>query len=217
MTTDIFIKTCVHDAEYHRYCLASIEKFCTGFRRTVVIEGEHPKGYLRQQVVKLHADTYTDADFVLMTDSDTLFTVPVTPETYLRDGKPVWIHTPWTPEMLAHKGTAAWRKCMTDFAKGVEPPSEFMRRQGFMVPGWLLKDLRQWCQFKHGKTLEDYVMNAGAFSEFNVIGHFAWQFHHNEFSWINTATDELPESPLVQFWSHTPVAENLERINQILA
>ena len=35
VTCDIFIKTCSHDAEYHKYCLASIEKYCTGFRNVV--------------------------------------------------------------------------------------------------------------------------------------------------------------------------------------
>lgn len=216
MTCDIFIKTCRHDADYHRHCLASIDKFCTGFRQTVVIDGEHPKGYLHQQVVKLHADTYTDADFVLTLDSDTMFTVPVTPETFLRDGKPVWLHTPWTPEMLAHPGVSAWRKCMADFARK-EPPSEFMRRHPFCIPRWLLKDLQNWCRFSHGKTLESYVMDAQAFSEFNVLGHHAWQHHHDKFHWIDTSKEELPELTVRQFWSHDPIGTNLEEINRILA
>lgn len=214
--TDIFIKTCQHDADYHRYCLASIEKFCSGFRRTVVIDGEHPQGYLHQQVVKLHANRYTDADYVLITDSDTLFTVPVTPETYFRDGKPVWIHTPWTPEMLAHSGTRAWKQCMEQFA-GAEPPSEFMRRQPFLIPTWLLSDLQMWCEFAHGKTLERYVMEAQRFSEFNVIGHHAWRHHRERFHWIDTSKDELPELTVRQFWSHDPVSKNIEEINRILA
>lgn len=217
MITDIFIKTCKHDADYHRYCLASIEKYCSGFRNVVVIEGEHPRGYLDQQIVKLHADTYTDADFVLITDSDTLFTVPVTPETYLRDGKPIWLWTPWSPEMLAHPGTAAWCRCMNEFFGGAESPGEFMRRQPFMVPTKVLKTLREWCEAYHGKSIRDYVMDRGVFSEFNIIGYYAWLTHHDDFHWIDTSMDELPELTVRQMWSHDPIHKNIEEIQRILA
>jgi hypothetical protein len=214
---DIFIKTCKHDRGYLEHCLRSIDKFCSGFRQVKIVEGEHPKGYLHQQVIKMHADTFTDADLFLITDSDTLFTIPVTPETYLRDGKPIWLHTPWTPEMLAHKGTMAWLECMTQFAKGVTPPSEFMRRQPFMIPGYVLEDLRETCLTRHGRTLEDYVMNAASFSEFNVIGHHAWMFFHDKFHWIDTSKDELPPVTVRQFWSHDPVEKNLPEIERILS
>jgi hypothetical protein len=214
--TDIFIKTCQHDAEYHKYCLASIEKFCSGFRDVVVIDGEHPRGYLDQQIIKLHADTYTDADFVLITDSDTLLTMPVTPETYLHDGKPVWLWTPWSPEMLAHPGTAAWFRCMKEFF-GEESPGEFMRRQPFMVPTQLLKDLREWAEAYHGKSIGDYVMDRGSFSEFNCMGYYAWLAHHDKFHWIDTSKDELPELTVRQMWSHDKIEKNLEEIQRILA
>ena len=38
VTTDIFIKTYPGDAAYHTHCLRSIEKFCAGFRDTVVVD-----------------------------------------------------------------------------------------------------------------------------------------------------------------------------------
>jgi len=212
-TTDLFIKTCSHDRDYHEHCLASIEKFCTGFRNVVVIDGEHPQGYLHQQIVKLYADTYTDADFILITDSDTLFTRPVTPETYFRDGKIEWIHTPFTEEL---KAAVPWFNVMAEFARSA-PPSEFMRRQPFMLPAWLLRELRQWCEFSHGITLDKYVMNAGRFSEFNILGHYAWKFHQGRFHWIDSSKDELPELTVRQFWSHDPIASNIEEIGRILA
>lgn len=216
MTCDIFIKTCQRDAGYLKHALRSIDKFCTGFRQVKIVEGEHPKGYLHQQVVKMSADTYTDADFFLITDSDTLFTMPVTPETYLRDGKAIWLHTPWTEEMLANPGVRAWFDCMQNFS-GRTPPSEFMRRQPFMVPAWLLKDLREWCEFQHRRSLEDYVMSQKAFSEFNVIGHHAWQHHRDRMAWVNTETDEMPPLTVRQFWAAgDPVEKNLDEIERIL-
>jgi hypothetical protein len=215
MICDIFIKTCQHDAAYHEHCLKSIDKFCSGFRKVVVVEGEHPHGYLHQQIVKLEADLHTDADFILMTDSDTLFCRPVTPETYFEDGKVVWVHTPWTPEMLAGN-ERAWFDVMGQFFRET-PPSEFMRRQPFMVPAWLLKNVRDYCARVHGLAIEDYVMGHGVFSEFNVLGFFAWLHHHDEFHWIDSSKDELPELTIRQFWSHDPIGKNIEEIRRILA
>lgn len=215
MTTDIFIKTCNHDAEYHKYCLESIEKYCSGFRNTVVVEGEHPKGYLQQQVVKLHADEHTDADYILITDSDTLFNQPVTPESFFRDGKIIWMITPYDEAMMASPGTRAWYECMKDFT-GVAPLHEKMRRQPFMIPSWLFKEVRQFCWTRFGRTMEQYVMERGVFSEFNCIAHYAWLHHHEKFYWMDSSV-ECPPPVVRQFWSHDKIEKNIEEIQQILA
>ena len=215
VTTDIFIKTYPGDAAYHTHCLRSIEKFCAGFRDTVVVDtGNHPRGYLEQQIVKLHADTYTDADMILVTDSDTLFSEPVTPESFMRDGKPIWYMTPWNDDMLANPGTRAWFDVMSAFF-GETPPAGMMRRQPFMFPREVLPALRDYCFEKFGKTITDYVYDAGVFSEWNVVGMFCWLNFRDSFYWIDT-TIECPPAKCVQLWSHTPLAHNLERIENIL-
>lgn len=216
MTTDIFIKTCNHDVPYHKYCIQSIDKFCTGFRDTVVLNDEHPRGYLWQQVCKMYADTKTNADMILVTDSDTLFNQPVTPESFMRDGKPIWIHTPWTPEMLAHSGTATWKRVMTEFF-GIEPPSEFMRRQPFMFPAAVLGTLREFCIAKHRVSLDEYIMNQKAFSEWNVLGFHCWLHHRDLFHWVDSSVDELPPLLVKQFWSHDPIEKNLPEMQTILS
>ncbi len=215
-TTDIYIKTCNHDIPYHRYCLQSIDKFCTGFQSTVVEDGEHPRGYLWQQVCKMYADLKTNSDFILVTDSDTLFTQPVTPESFMVGGKPIWIHTPWTAEMLAHPGTATWKRVMTEFF-GVEPPSEMMRRQPFMFPARVLETLRGFCVQKHGISLSEYIMNQKAFSEWNVLGFHCWLHHRDLFHWVDSSVGELPPLLVRQFWSHDPIEKNIEEIRRILA
>ncbi len=217
MTTDIFIKTCEHDAGYHAYCLKSIEKFCTGFRDTVVIHGEdHPpaRAYLTQQIMKLHADTYTDADLILVTDSDTLFTEHVTPESFMRDGKPIWYVTPWNDEMLRNPGTKAWFDVMSSFF-GEPPPAEMMRRQPFMFPREVLPALREYCFTKFGKTITSYVYDAGVFSEWNVLGMFCWLNFRDSFYWMDT-TIECPPPLVRQFWSHAPLAQSITEIESIL-
>lgn len=215
-TTDIFIKTCEHDVEYHRYCLASISKFCTGFRHVVEINdnGDTPANpYLFQQLVKLNADKHTDADFILVTDSDTLFSEPVTPESFMRDGKPIWYMTPFK-ELEGSDCHKAWFPVLAEFF-GEEPEFEMMRRQPFMFPREVLKGLRNYCYAQHDITIEDYVYRKGRFSEWNILGNFCWMYHREKFSWINTSV-ECPPAKVRQFWSHAPVSENLEEINSIL-
>ena len=213
-TTDIFIRTCFHDRAYHRYCLDSINLFFKGHRKVVEVHGEHPRGYLNQQCEKIRAGDYTDADYLLFTDSDTIFNQPVTPESFMRDGKPMWLYTPWTPEMLAHPGTRAWFDVMTEFF-GVEPPAEFMRRMGSIIPREVLQGFRDFCIQKHGVTIDEYVMSRDRFSEFNCIGFYAWQHCPEKFSWINT-DEEIPPSMTRQFWSHDDIRKNLAEIERIL-
>jgi FkbM family methyltransferase len=222
MTTDIFIKTCNHDKQYHEYCLQSIKKYCTGFRNTVVVEGEHENGYIYQQVIKMHADEYTDADFILVTDSDTLFNQPVTPESFMADGKPIWYMTPFSTifndESLPANNRNTlnhWSKSMYDFC-GIESPFEFMRRQPFMFPRYVLKDIQQYCLKTHGKSLKQYPLDKGVFTEWNVLGFYCWLYHRDAFTWINT-DDGIGDAPVRQFkiWGDT-ADENLEEIKQIL-
>jgi hypothetical protein len=103
LTVDIFIKSYPPDYDWLRYCLRSIDRFCSGFRKVVVVSPETfnadpalkipvqvvvapqqcQDGYLDQQLFKLNAHQFSDADMILHVDSDTIFTVQVTPQTYL--------------------------------------------------------------------------------------------------------------------------------------
>lgn len=226
MTTDIFIKSYRGDFEWLPGCLHSIQKYATGFRDVVIVvpdtdsldhltvekvikvtELGHP--YMFQQVVKMFADTYTNADFISFVDSDCVFTSPVTPETFMTNGKPNWLHTPW--DKTGEDARSAWGdvmlKCIGEF-----PPSEFMRRHPQLVPRWALEEFRGFVSSKHGVSLDHYILNqpGRCFSEFNCLGFFLWLHHREKFHWINTE-EWLPPAVLKQFWSHggmTPDIEN---------
>lgn len=237
---DIFIKTYSKDFQWVEWCLKSIQRFATGFRKTVVVLPEssfpyhfpnmevqtryphgmgnaNPDSYLDQQIFKLYADTCTDADWILFTDSDTIFTRPVTPETYLKNGKFVWM---MTPMQEAHPDEQqAWRRVMRKFF-GREPEYEFMRRHPFLLPRWLLADLREFCVRQHGVELKDYVMAQPyrEFTEFNILGMFAYEYHRDKFEWLDTSKVPEAEWPILtvdQQWSHNPIpTEKWEKILQ---
>ncbi len=234
MTTDIFIKTYPHDYKWLEYCLRSIAKFATGFRQTVVVydlndgnelfdqimktpyaesislvgvpaptvkhgDGMRGEGYLWQQVCKLYADEYTDADEILYIDCDTVFNRPVTPETFRTDAGIIkWMMTPY------EKTDTPWKKVIETFL-GETVEFEFMRRFPFVVPRWLLAELRDCCAELHGISLQTYVMAQGTFSEFNAMGAFAYECYRDDFHWINTEEvppSQWPEVTVSQAWSH---------------
>jgi hypothetical protein len=233
---DIFIKTYPKDYPWLEYCLRSIKTFGEGFRNTIVISSspcqDHPEvewqtrveygegsanqdNYLSQQIFKLNADTFSDADWILHIDSDTIFTRAVTPQVYLREGKFVWMITPIAQ---AHPNEEqAWRHVMERFL-GKPPEFEFMRRFPFLFPRWLYDEFRKFCVTRHRVPIEQYVMSQPyrEFSEFNCIGFYAYEYHRDKFIWVNTTeTEEKDWPPLTvdQRWSHNPIpTEEWEKI-----
>lgn len=237
-TVDVFIKSYAKDAPWLDWCLRSIRKFVSGLRGVQVISPDAqtvvfptPRynqswkvlpeygndHYLSQQVFKLYADTFTDSDWILFTDSDTIFTRPVTPETYLKQGKFVWMMTPMKE---AHPDEQqAWRRVMRKFF-GREPEYEFMRRHPFLLPRWLLADLREFCVKQHGVELKDYVMAQPyrEFTEFNILGMYAYEYHRDRFEWLDTSKHPENEWPVLtvdQRWSHDKIP--VEQWEKILA
>lgn len=206
MTTDIFIRSYDGDAEWLRYCLRSIQRFATGFRRTVVVvpHGHHPPTgdaemvfyvaetgdqYMQQQSDKLHADHFTDAEFILFQDSDTIFTRPITPDMVIRDNRrPVWLYTPYTS--LGNDESQLWKK-ITGKIIGHPVEHEFMRRHPLVAPSWALREFRTWVHRVHGVSMERYVMTQPDhdFSEWNALGAWLWYFHRDHIVWQNTDED----------------------------
>lgn len=208
-SVDIFIKTRSHDYHWLDWCEKSIERFSKGFIKLHVVDDfradsaprrspserysfhyVQPKepGYLWQQVCKLYADQKTDADFILFMDSDCVFTRNVTPEDFIKDGKPIWQYTPLDQ---ARPDQHVWAPVMEKFL-GKKPEHEFMRRHPFIVPRWAFEELRTFCKYRHGKSLEDYIMGeadvsnglALNFSEWNCLGFFLWEHHRERIHWV---------------------------------
>lgn len=241
-TCDILIKSYPPDYERLRYCLRAIDKFASGFRRVVVVIPDDPEvigfgmgmsnpdcrtvrvpesgcGYLFQNACKANAHEYSDADFILFIDSDTVLTRPVTPETFMRDGKPLWLITPYAhleagiAELSRanagfHCGVMTW-KAITEKFIGQPVEYEFMRRFPMLIPRSLHKAAAAFCQAHHGQRLTDYILSQPAkeFSEFNALGALAYYRARDQFSWLDTTKEPLPELVAIQKWSHDPFTE----------
>lgn len=224
MKVDLFIKTYPADHAWLIYCLRSIQRFTSGFRNIIVVSSqghpapigscevgfevqEHGDGYMNQQVVKLHADAYSDADFFVYQDSDTVFTRPITPEDLIANGKPRWLYTPYSS--IESGDGQTWKEPTSRVM--VQPVEyEFMRRHCFCIPRWALDGFRQWMWKVHGMSLERYIQNQPLreFSEFNSIGAWLWFHHHDKVEWQNT-DENLGQSYVLQKFSHGGLSDSI--------
>jgi hypothetical protein len=211
-SADILIRTYPGDFCWLWHCLSQIERHAKGFRRVHIVVPEGDAGplghltkeiihecpryqddYLGQQVTKMLADTFTDADIILHMDSDVMLTRDTSPEDLMEDGQVVLYHEPY------EKTGSPWQSVVAEIL-GWIPEHEFMRRHPFMYPRWLYGEVRRLIEQIHGMPFDRYVISRPhrSFSEFNVLGAVAWKYFHGRFVW------RLPENGQVharQFWS----------------
>ena len=212
MTTSIFIKTWDDDVKWLPNCLRSIDKFGSGIDEVVIATDqscEHrvtkiagsakvypvpnwSNGYIQQQWVKLNADMYCESDNILFVDSDCVFHTPFSPESYMRDGKPVLLKTIYGNL----DGAEIW-KDITSAVVGWEVEYEYMRRLPWMYKASSLVGFRDMFP-----KLVDYLITVEDknFSEFNALGAYIDRFESDQY-FVSDTAEWMPESVARQFWS----------------
>lgn len=201
--TDIVIRSYKGDFGWLGYALSTLHARSSGFRQihVVVPQGDkhllshltaeklyecpvYTDDYLGQQITKLLADTYSDADYIMHWDSDLLLTAELTPFDLMVDDKPIIYYEPYEKV-----GREPWQPVVTDVL-GWAPEYEFMRRHPFCYPRWLYAEVRKFLEERHGQTLESYIISRPyrSFTEFNVLGAYAWERHRDKFTWLDPLT-----------------------------
>lgn len=241
MATSIVIRTYHKDIEWLKLCLRSIEIYASGFRDVIVLFPEVDKeghdwsflnqskcgmadffahaikpvvadGYIDQQYSKMTADRYTDADEILFIDSDTILIRPTGPSAFRFQGKPYLLYTPY--QLFPADTDMPWQ-APTEKALSHQVAYEFMRRLPIMMKRELLELTRAFMASVHGVSLVDYLRNVKnrEFSEFNVLGAYAYYHAPRLATFIPTDTPHLsasgvtytptglPEVHARQFWS----------------
>jgi hypothetical protein len=220
MNVDVFIRSYYKDFRWLSYCLRSIRKYAHGFRKTVLVVPassaerltwfqfdreveahvceDFADDYLGQQISKLQADEYSDADFICHIDSDCLFRQSSTPQDFFYGGKVVIPITSYKrlPNAIG------WRRLNESFMqRAIE--YDFMRRQPLIFPRWLYPALRSHVAVLHQRSLYHYVMSqpSRGFSEYNALGALAYYFYNDAFVWRERDQCEPDESVCRWFWS----------------
>ena len=228
MSTSIFIKTWKKDIPWLNYCLRSIEKYGTGFDEIViaieksctsmvndlgiarVVEVDvWRNGYIQQQWVKLNAASYVKSDHVLFVDSDNVFYKPFTPESFMRDGKPILLKTRYSDLGDSPVAVVAQKwKGITESFVGFNTEWEFMRRLPFPVLSSTLNNILDFIPDLH-KRLS--LIRDSSFSEFNVIGAFISEKEPENYFITNTL-EWMPEEYAHHFWSWGGITQEVQGI-----
>jgi hypothetical protein len=238
MKTGLFIKTYPGDFRWLAHCLESIRRNLTGHAGLVIVidqgtwgqfEREIPadlrkvandildvgipegaNGYLWQQVIKLTADSWCPEDWthIAPIDSDCIFLPGANIGNHFdADGRSIWLwnHRREIPADHPWFGpTERW------LGNGVT--KEFMRAHPHIIPRGLLAAVRAHTQRLHGKSIADYIMGAGQFSEFNALGAYAWERRKAEPFNIHFREAREINRTLVQFWSWGGIDKNLDAV-----
>jgi hypothetical protein len=225
LKTDILIRSYHKDFDWLHLSLKSIAKFGHDFSNihivvpqsdvsllsSLTVETTHGTtdecdGYLAQQITKLYADTWCDADYVLHVDSDCIFHTDFSPESFMLNGKPVIFR-----EAIVTRWNAISEKTL-----GWYDNHEYMRKLPVLYPSWIYAEFRKWIKEKHNCELDNWIclQERDAFSEFNTIGQWAYKFHRDAFEWLHPAD---MQNCCNQYWSWGGLKEDIrEEIDLML-
>lgn len=235
LKTSIFLCSYRRDFPYLEWCLRSIKKFAQGFCEVVIVvpdgqvgeceqiasaagqnvrvesEPEWPgMGMIQHMNQIFHADLFCiDADYVLHTDSDCIFTGPVSPRDYFEGAKPVLWHAPYDIVCREVPQLRAWQHG-AEMALGFRPTEETMRRHPAVHYAKTYRRTRQCIEAHCGSSCEFFMRKQKnaypqSLSEFNVLGAVAWRYFHDEYHWVSTAKHLPKNDKLFQAWSHSPI------------
>ena len=235
LVTDLLLVTYPQDYDWLPYLFRSIVNNVSGYYRVIVVveerheppleilrehgprrwsiekcrryEGTDFPGYTGQAIEKLRAWEYSNADRVLIVDSDCVFTRPVNLETdpAASIAKPIILWRPWEEAGDAN----CWHNSTAELL-GAQPPYETMCRHPFIFPTWMLHEL-----WEHLGG-EEQLLQHTSLSDFNLMGNFALMKYPEKFTPIRwrgpvdnhhaNGTEELgegvPPEWVHQFWSH---------------
>lgn len=211
-TCDIFIKSYQRDFKLLYYALKSITKNVTGYQNIILLipkaeknlfdtrdlpertlvhyVQEYGNGYLFQQVCKMNAYKYCNSDYILFGDSDCIFTYPINLQDFVTDDKPEILYTDYNKV-----GQAICWKQPTENLMGCEIEFEFMRRNANIYHKSTLENICKW-----QPNLERIVMESKRFSEFNLLGAYAFKHESKKYNFVNTDNWSFVPAKVEQLW-----------------
>lgn len=237
MKTSIFIVSYAKHYPYLEKCLKSIAKFATGFHELVVLVPDKDlaafpigihfpdtlsvsvlgepewegKGFLWHMDRIMHADQYCKGDWILHTDSDCVFTEPVTPQDYFVDGKAVLCYASYDWLCKHQENIRLWQVAVEN-AIGFKPVNEFMRRHPAVHTKEVYPLARALIESRHCCSTSEYMKVQReafpqTFAEFPTLGEVAWKYLPHYYHFVDQEKHGLPKSKIYQGWGRGPMRE----------
>ena len=211
---DIFIKSYSKDFWMLQIALKTITRNVIGYNNIILIIPEHEMelfdtrgmpertlihyvkeegpGWLFQQWCKINAARYSDADYILFGDSDCFFDHKIDLQEFVADDKPEILYTDWQKVGDA----IVWKKPTEDLM-GEVVDWEYMRRNCCIYHRETLININKW-----NPNLKHIILNSEKFSEFNLMGAYAFKFEREKYNFVNTDNWTYVEPKAIQVWSH---------------
>jgi hypothetical protein len=169
---------------------------------------EHGLGYLWQQFVKLMWYKYSDANEVLILDSDEMLTTTLTPDSFKTNGKFNWFYRDWEK---AGNGIC-WRE-PTEFLLNRQSEYDGMVLTGFVLQKQTTIALKNHlCSLHNSDDLWDIILkyNLKTCSEFNLFGNFVHLYGRTEYNLvINGDTSKYINSKINKEWSWGGISNDI--------
>jgi hypothetical protein len=223
---DILVRTYFRDFRWLAHCLHSIENRVEGYRNVVIVMppssldrsrrgdipdrgrvivrrcDEYTDDYLGQQITKLNADAFTDADYVAIVDSDCVFCAPCSLSSlFFEAGRAVVSYRRRSRRPV----TDGWRVCVEEF-HGTSLPFDALTTPPWLYPTSLFGELRASALRRHRMPIDHWVLGRSLdrVSEIGLLTRQAWLYRRGDFIWRDQS--EADGWPCVAFWSRSPRA-----------
>jgi hypothetical protein len=160
----------------------------------------------------MHADKHCrNADYVLHFDSDSIFTEPVTPDTFIKDGKPYLQYERFESIGRRHPGVLQWQK-NTQSCLPFEIHFETMRGLPHCYEINTYEKARDLMMLKTQMAVDEWIKRGPnaypqEFCEHVTLGNVAIQCFHKDYELIDMGIQDNQDRsrwPVRQHWSHSP-------------
>lgn len=235
MNTSLLIVTFARDFPYLRHCLRSIQKHASGFFELVlavppadapaagallaeispglpwrlVVEEEWPEnGMLFHEWQIMRGDLLCpESTFIAHLDADCIFRAPVTPQTYIVEGRPVLRWEEFDSVATREPGVLKWRE-VTLRCLPLKKLKETMRCMPLVYHRETYGLARALIEQKTGREAGEYIRSCEGkfpqgFCEFVTLGNVAMKKQPEKYHLVEQQGDRAnPPNHVIQFWSH---------------
>ncbi|CAM4872634.1 unnamed protein product [Rotaria socialis] len=156
--------------------------------------GPNNGSYYSQMYVKFHAYQYSDADFFIHMDSDTMFKEPISRRDLLDEHNRVYVKRVKFDTMAAN--FRVWQKPAEKILLE-SVPYETMTGFPFVFPRDLYENTIRLIEKRHNKPMLAAVRSVWDFIEFTTLGHYLIT-HMSNNRWVD---NDNKSSKVVQSWS----------------
>lgn len=189
----------------------------SGIKLRVKMFDEPPgKGFLMHEAMMASADKLVPkgTDFVLHVDADVIFKEAVTPDEYVRNGKPVYVWRSYDSLSETRNGQKVVSDCLqwkapTEVQLGFAVEQYTMTRHPSCFPISFYKKYREHIEMVHNMPFKDYMLSGrnehpADRMDFTGMGAWAFKFMQDDFYWIDISGGNhlAPRDKSKAFWSH---------------